>query len=199
MSLRMMCEFDDLVAGPAQRGLRISMATAGELAEMHPAIARALGIPIAPLAVTEVIRRVRPDNIWSIWTRNGSVLSGLYAMVMLSAEGLEAVHARAFAARDPDPAHLAAEEAPVAGIYKWTIYAPGRAAAAITLMAERLRRPGYATADLFGAGTTEAGRRIMTKLGFRVLHPGGAAPLYQYVRRPNRLGEQENQTLKGSS
>ena len=162
------------------------MAKPEELAEMHPAIARALGVPIATLDVTERIRSGRADNIWSIWTRNGSMLSGLYAMVMLSREGLMAVESGDFLARDPDPAHLALPGAPVAAIYKWTIYAPGRAAAAIALMAERLRAPAYVAADLFGAGSTEAGRRIMEGLGFRVVRRGGDMPLYRYVRRANR-------------
>lgn len=153
---------------------------------MHPNIARSLGIPIASQDVTEKIRRLRPDNIWSIWTGGGSLLSGLYAMVMLTSDGLKAVQQGNFKARDPSLSHLAGPNDPVAAIYKWTIFAPGRSVAGISLMAEKLREPPYVTADLFAAGTTEAGRRIMARLGFRQVGPHGAAPLYHYIRRANR-------------
>ncbi len=157
---------------------------------MQPRIARSLGIDIASPEATERVRALRPDNIWAIRTGPGGVLSGLYAMLMLSQSGKEALIDGSINALDPAREHLAGPGEPVAAIYKWTIFAPGRAAAAIPLMAEKLREPAYAAADLFGVGITAAGRRIMERLGFEPYRTTTDRTLFRYERRINRHNPQ---------
>lgn len=189
LGARLRRDYDDLEAGQFGGDVVVSPATAAELAAMHARIVERLGVPVADLAVSERIRALRPDNIWAIrtaaerWPAEGP--SGLYAMIMLTEAGAAALLAGRFNAADPAPAHCAGPGAPVAAIYKWLIFAPGRAAAAIPEIAAILQQPAYARADILGSGSTLKGRRIMASLGFEVVRDG-AAPLYQYVRRSNR-------------
>ena len=182
-------EFDNLIAGACAAWIGLARASKLELQTMQPRIGESLGMPIATHETTERIRVRHPDNIWAIHSRRPQRLIGLYAMVMLNAEGLRAVLGGSFDQREPDPAQTAGPEEPVAAIYQWTIFAPGRAVAAVPLMAEYLRRPAYARADLFGTGASAAGRRLMERIGFEPMpDQQGTRKLvvYRYVRHANR-------------
>ena len=141
---------------------------------------------IATLETCQEIRRRHQDNIWGIHDRRDGALIGLYAMVMLTAEGQYALQIGEFDAPDPRLSHVAATGDPVAAIYQWGVYAPGIAAAAIPLIAERLNGPDYRDLDLYGNGSTPAGRRIMQSLGFRKTEDPRTPQLYKYERLGKR-------------
>ena len=143
--------------------------------------------------ICESIRRRHRDNIWSIRDRRNNALIGIYAMAMLTEDGHRALLAGEFEAHDPRLAHVAETGDHVAAIYKWGVYAPGVAAAAIPLIARRLQLPPYDEVDLYGNGSTEAGKRIMRAVGFRKLETLAAPNLYIYARLANRAPKDLNQ------
>ncbi len=141
---------------------------------------------MATLDTCQSILRRHNDNIWAIIDRREDRLIGLYAMAMLSPEGHAALLAGNFEAHDPRLSHVAALGEKVAGIYKWGVFAPGIAAAAIPLISERLRTPDYRNLDLFGNGSTPRGRKIMESVGFQKVANPRTPRLYRYERLANR-------------
>lgn len=141
---------------------------------------------IASLETCQNIRRRHQDNIWAITDRRDGSLIGLYAMAMLSPEGHRALLVGEFDAPDPRLSHVAATGDTVSAIYKWGVYAPGLAVAAIPLVAERLNTPDYRDLDLYGNGSTPAGRRIMESVGFRKVEDPRTPRLFKYERLGKR-------------
>lgn len=179
-------EFDALPPGPSARRVGIARASEQELAEIYPTVAAALTQHVASIETCQYIRKRHLDNIWAIRDRRDDRLIGLYAMAMLSPEGHAALLHGDFDAPDPRLSHVAETGAPVSAIYKWGVYAPGMAAAAIPLIAERLTTPDYRDLDLYGTGTTEAGRRIMRSVGFLEVTDPRTPHLFRYERLPKR-------------
>ncbi len=179
-------EFDALDPIVATKRVRISRSSAEELAAIYPRIAAAFMQHMATLETCENIRRRHHDNIWSIHDRRNNHLVGLYAMAMLSPAGHAALDSGTFDAPDPRLSHVAATGDPVAAIYKWGVFAPGIAVAAIPLIAERLNGPDYRDLDLYGNGSTEAGQRIMQSVGFRRVEDPRTPLLFRYERLSKR-------------
>ncbi|NNU81441.1 hypothetical protein HMH01_13445 [Halovulum dunhuangense] len=179
-------EFDALDPTLAARRVSVARASAEELAQIYPQVAASFMQQVASLATCQDIRRRHHDNIWAIRHRRDGALIGLYAMVMLSPEGHAALLIGDFDAPDPRLSHVAATGDPVAAIYHWGVYAPGIAAAAIPLMAERLSSPDYRHLDLYGNGSTPAGRRIMKSLGFHRVEDPRTPQLFKYERLARR-------------
>ena len=179
-------EFDALVPGAACRRVAISRATRQEMAQIYPRIAASFMQHIASLDTCQNIRRRHQDNIWSITDRRDGALIGLYAMAMLTPEGHRALLSGEFDAPDPRLSHVAATGDQVAAIYKWGVFAPGIAVAAIPLVAERMNTPDYRDLDLYGNGSTEAGRRIMRSVGFRKVDDPRTPLLFKYERLGKR-------------
>jgi len=141
---------------------------------------------MASLETCESIRRRHRDNIWSIRDIRTNALIGIYAMAMLTRAGHSALLAGEFEPQDPRLAHVAETGEKVSAIYKWGVYAPGIASAAIPLISRRLNMAPYEDINLYGNGSTAAGRRIMTSVGFRKLETSSAPNLYLYERLGNR-------------
>lgn len=179
-------EFDTLAPGPASRRVAIDRASREDLAEIYPRIAAAFKQQMATLETCQNIRRRHRDNIWSIRDKRDEQLIGLYAMAMLSPEGHAALLQGEFEAHDPRLSHVAANGDEVSAIYKWGVYAPGTAAAAIPLVAERLNTPDYRDIDLYGKGSTAAGKRIMKSVGFRPVDDPRTPLLFKYERLAKR-------------
>lgn len=179
-------EFDALPAGVAAKRVKISRATEGELTRIYPRFAASLTQHIASLEICEFIRRRHRDNFWSITDRRDHALIGIYGMAMLTAEGHAALVQGEFEAPKPQLAHVAATGEPVSAIYKWGVYAPKLAAAAIPLIAQHLTTQDYGDLDLYGTGSTEAGRRIMESVGFFRVSDPRTPQLYKYERLGRR-------------
>lgn len=180
-------EFDALDPSLAALRVRIGRATEEDLAEIYPQIAASFQQHMATLETCENIRRRHRDNIWAIHDNRAGGLIGLYAMALLTLTGQTALLQGDFDAPDPRLSHVAADGDDVAAIYKWGVFAPGPAAAAIPLIAERLNSPDYRDLNLYGNGSTEAGRRIMRAVGFRRVDDPRTPFLFEY----ERLGKRE--------
>lgn len=179
-------EFDALAPSAVAARIVISRSTRKELAQIYPRIAASFMQHIASLETCQNIRRRHHDNIWSIVDRRDGALIGLYAMAMLSPEGHRALLVGEFDGPDPRLSHVAATGDEVSAIYKWGVFAPGIAVAAIPLIAERLNTPDYRDLDLYGNGSTIAGRRIMQSVGFRASEDPRTPLLFKYERLRKR-------------
>jgi len=180
-------EFDTLDPEPARRRVVVTRARYVELRAIYPRAAAALMQRMASLDTCESIRKRHLDNLWSITDRRSDELIGMYAMAMLTEEGRAALLDGSFEAHDPRLSHVAATGEPVAAIYKWGVFAPAMAAAAIPLIAERLSTPDYRDLDLYGNGSTAAGRRIMRSVGFRPVDDPRTPNLFLYPRLSERM------------
>lgn len=179
-------EFDALDPIVATTRVRVVRATEKELAAIYPRIAAAFKQHMATLDTCENIRKRHHDNIWAIRDARQGSLIGLYAMAMLSEEGHRALRCGEFDAPDPRLSHVAGTGDNVSAIYKWGVFAPGLAVAAIPLMAERLNGPDYRDLDLYGNASTAAGERIMTSVGFRRVNDPRTPMLFKYQRLRKR-------------
>lgn len=180
-------EFDTLDPESARRRIVVSRARDVELRAIYPRAAAALVQRMATLDTCESIRKRHLDNLWSITDRRSGELIGMYAMAMLTEDGHVALLDGSFEAHDPRLSHVAATGEPVSAIYKWGVFAPAMAAAAIPLIAERLSAPDYRDLDLYGNGSTPAGRRIMRSVGFRPVDSPKTPDLFVYPRLAKRL------------
>jgi len=133
-------------------------------------------------AVSRVINRNR-DSIW-VFKRGGKPV-GIYAMLLLSREGLEGLLLGEFNLSFPDPSLMVRTGEAPAAIYKWAVVAPGMASAGICAISHMLQTDRYATANLYARPTTVPGGRLMAHLGFHDVR-AGLPDLQRYVRIVNR-------------
>lgn len=142
-------------------------------------------IPVLASAV-EAVARVITRNRESAWVfRSEGRTRGVYAMLHLSSEGLEALLLGEFNTSFPDPSLTVRTGESPAAIYKWAVVAPGMASAGICTVSRILQADRYATANLYARPTTAPGSRLMAHLGFRPVH-SGYPDLQRYVRIANR-------------
>ncbi len=148
---------------------------------------------LSPLAADAVVHRVashNPDSFWGIARRNAynslqPEAEGFLAFLMLNRNGLRRLADGTLNRLDPDPALLAPQTERPAGIYCWAIYAPGRLIGGMPLVIEKVSGGRYAGVDLYAAAATEAGKRHVEALGFRLgaTIDGVTAPaLYHFAR-----------------
>lgn len=185
----MRCNVKEFDALDAQTGLcraSIRRCTSEDLKAIYPKVGAAFLHRLATLDICEIIRRRHNDNLWSIHDTRNQKLCGIYAMAMLTHEGRSALLRGEFEPHDPRLAHVAETGSDVSAIYKWGVFAPGIAAAAIPLIANKLTQPDYKEIDLYGNGSTHAGERIMHALGFSSASTPRTPLLYKYQRLATR-------------
>ena len=174
-------EFDELGQLPVRR----VAVRAAELDEI-PELVRMAATEIPSLAAAQpAVVRVHiknPDNVWSF--RNSGRLIGVYAMLLLNADGREKMLDGALDCSDPPVDCLAEPGEPVAAIYKWAVVARGTAAEGIRAMSRRLQQPPFDTANLYARAIGAAAQRLDFNLGFRPVRPD--SDLLIYVRMKNR-------------
>jgi len=178
--------------------------------EVNALMGRARNV-LPMLTGSEVITRVishNPDCMWAIARRehyNAASPSGdgLIAFLMLNEAGLKALAAGVLNTADPDEKLLARQHEKPAGIYVWALFAPGRLAAGIPMVFEKISSPLYRDVDLFAKAVTPDGARFLQTLGFRLgvnvrgtlapflyifrrsdTAPDGTYPLYDSYRKP---------------
>lgn len=178
-------DFDSLEPRPTQTRIGIERATKCDLDLLYPQLEDALSRHLARLDVLERARLQHPDNMWAIHNYRTGTTVGIYAMLMLNADGHRAILAGTLDPLDPDSTLLATPQSETKAIHTWGVYAPGLAAAAIPMIAKKLREPEFRSLDIFGNGTTEAGRRTMRQLGFHPANGNMNSHLFVYRRRPN--------------
>ncbi|MEJ8570939.1 hypothetical protein [Microbaculum marinum] len=138
----------------------------------------------AEKVVAKVINR-NADSIW-VFERGDSAV-GIYAMLHLSRDGLEALLLGELNAGDPDPCTLVPTGGTPAAIYKWAVVAPGPAIAGVCAMSRLLQADTFASANLYARPTTPQARPLMAHLGFHDVR-SGCPGLQRYVRIANRSG-----------
>jgi hypothetical protein len=174
----------DLLCAPKNPRISIRPATVADIDEIYQIIHRNVSFAVAPPDVMRFAMAINRNNIVA-FLRHGEVV-GVYAMLMLSVRGLEAVLVGDFDGHDPHGTHLATRLQQPAAIYQWLVVAPGLAAEGVTHVAAFLQHPYYRNANLYMRSFSEAGARISTALGFRPVEGATLKGLYRYVRLSNR-------------
>jgi len=115
----------------------------------------------------------------------GPRLVGLYAMLFLNRNGLEALLADRFDGANPCIEHLAQTAANPAAIYTWFVACPGRAVSGFGNVSQLLQGKRFAAADLYARPASAAGLRLMSGIGYVPVScdPNG---LHRYTRINNR-------------
>ncbi len=179
-------EFDRLPRPRANDRIRVSRTAEAELRAIYPRLDVAFEHRLAPIKTAERIRLCNPDNMWSAIDTRSDEVQGLYAMIMLSKSGFQALLDGTFRPNAPSAAHCAKPGDRTMAIYKWAVLAPGRAASMIAYMSEFLSQPKYRNVDFYGNGATAEGIRLMLALGFTHVKGSAFPNLYRYQRLPNR-------------
>jgi len=124
-----------------------------------------------------------PESIFA-FSRNGLLLGGI-AFLYLNCRGHDALLLDNIDLKNPEQEFLAARDEEVSAIYVWALAAFGRAVMGIGNVAAHLRRPRFVSANYFAQPSTEAGRDLLTALGFERI-PSFQADLWCYERPWNR-------------
>ncbi len=175
-------EFDDL----SRTNVARTSAQRVEIEEIPGLLALAAReIPVLSTAA-DAVARVSIRNRDSVWVfRRADVPVGIYAMLHLSKDGLEALLLGELNTSFPDSHCMVPTGEAPAAIYKWAVVAPGMASAGICAISRMLQSDLYANANLFARPTTMGGERIMASLGFRKVR-SGLDDLHRYIRLANR-------------
>src|SRR5215471_7228798 len=175
-------EFDRLEV-PARPRIRLHRATIDDIATTRQMAARELP---GTVASEDVIARTMSHNRNSVllFYKNSEVV-GIWAMLMLTATGLEALLLGEFDGLNPNPRAIAATNDSPAAIYHWAVVAPGLASEGIRHVSQFLRQPPFRAANFYSRPNTEVGVRLNLGLGFRAIS-AGTPGLFRYVRLINR-------------
>src|SRR5579862_7198251 len=137
----------DLLCQPKNPRISIRSANVEDIPNIYQLIERNVSFSVAPPAVMRFAMAINRNNI-IVFCRHGEVV-GLYAMLMLTASGLEALLLGEFEGLDPKPAQLASRLETPAAVYQWLVVAPGLAAEGIASVSRFLRDPFYRAANLY--------------------------------------------------
>jgi hypothetical protein len=113
-------------------------------------------------------------------------LVGLYAMLFLSRQGLNALINDQFDGGNPAGEFIAGRSDRPVAVYTWFVACPGRAVTGFGNVAKFLRGERFAKADLYARPASPEGLRLMKGIGYRpvTLDSNG---LYRYTRLCNRM------------
>jgi hypothetical protein len=176
----------DLLSPAKNPRISIRSASVDDIPKIYELIDRNVSFPVAPPAVMRFAMAINRNNI-IVFCRHGEVV-GLYAMLMLTASGLEALLLGEFDGLNPRTAQLAARLEAPAAVYQWLAVAPGLAAEGIPAVSRFLRDPFYRGANLYMRSASQSGVRISTALGFEPVGGARTRNLYRYLRLVNRAG-----------
>ncbi len=176
-------EFDLLTIPKIQR-VTMRPALIAEIDEIYCLINKHIPTTVAPPSTMKTVMMLNRNSVL-VFRRHGEIV-GVYALLMLTALGLERLLVGEFSGLDPDFSVLATRMMTPAAIYQWMIVAPGVAAEGIRHVSAFLREPLYRRANLFGRPVTEGGLRFASSTGFQPLGTGQPGDLYRYVRTVNR-------------
>ena len=173
-------EFDELAQLPVRRVI-VSAATLDEIPELVRMAATEIPTLAAAQPAVARVHTKHPESVWSF--RSSGRLVGVYAMLLLNAEGQQRLVAGALDCSCPHLDCLAEPGESVAAIYKWAVVARGTAAEGIRAMSRRLQQPPFDAANLYARAIGAAAQRLDFNLGFRPVKPDG--DLLIYVRMKN--------------
>ena len=175
-------EFDRLEV-PTRPRIRLHRATVEDIGATRQMAAQELP---GAVASEEAIARTISHNRNSVllFYKNADVV-GIWAMLMLTASGLEALLLGEFDGLNPNPKWVAVTGDSPAAIYHWAVVAPGLASEGIRHVSHFLRQPPFRSANFYSRPNTEVGIRLNLGLGFHAIQ-AGTPGLFRYVRLVNR-------------
>jgi predicted GNAT family N-acyltransferase len=148
---------------------------------------------IPGLTSAAVVQRVashNPDCFWAIAHRdrfniNAPVGEGYVALLPLTKQGLSQLLDGTLDRRNPPLSVICAQHEKPAGIYVWCVYAPGKLAAGVALVMQRLCGPQCGDVDLYSWSINSEAARFVEGMGFRLAPKlaGSTAPQFHLFRR----------------
>ena len=175
-------EFDRLEV-PTRPRIRLHRATVEDIGATRQMATQELP---GAVASEEAIARTISHNRNSVllFYKNADVV-GIWAMLMLTASGLEALLLGEFDGLNPNPKWIAVTGDSPAAIYHWAVVAPGLASEGIRHVSHFLQQPPFRSANFYSRPNTEVGIRLNLGLGFHAIQ-AGTPGLFRYVRLINR-------------
>ena len=173
---------DAIIKGMGAFGWRL--AKSSEHVEMMALAEKLLDSQLTSAETIEWIHSVTGTTSWVF----GDPIDGIFIIVPVSPEGLEAIQSGEFDPSGPEKSHLAALGQTCAGVYVGAYAGATHDARKAVMMATvTMRVEGYGQVPAFARGATEDGIRSMVSIGFA---PAGfgADKLWMQppVRRPER-------------
>jgi len=145
---------------------------------------------LASAAVVQRVASYNPDCFWAIAHRdrfniNAPVGEGYVALLPLTKQGLNRLLDGTLDRRNPPLSVVAAQHEKPAAIYVWCVYAPGKLAAGVPLVMQRLCGPLCRDADLYTWSINSEAVRFVEGMGFRPAPKlaGSTAPQFHLFRR----------------
>lgn len=157
--------------------INVTPVTAVEIPELHGYIANVLGNGIASVDTVRAVHAKQGFSIWKVADSKGKI-SGVFALLYLNAEGLQAVQDEDFDAANPDMSHLAEQPQDVVAIFAWCFVLRGKAKAALLKVATWLDLCGWNECPIFTNPVTPQGSRLAEALGFQPVHDPKVSALH---------------------
>jgi predicted GNAT family N-acyltransferase len=149
------------------------------------------GIP--SLTNAEVVQRVasyNPDCFWAIAHRdrfniNAPVGEGYVSFLPLTKQGLSQLLDGTLDRRNPPLSLISAQHEKPAGIYVWHVYAPGKLAAGVPLIVQKMWSPQCHDVDIYSWSINSEAARFVEGMGLRLAPKlaGSTAPQFHLFRR----------------
>jgi hypothetical protein len=152
----------------SEGGLRVARPTAEDIIRIHELGMAKISADIASLDTFRNVHRHNADSLWGVYANDGP-LTGFFAFLMLTADGVDRLVSGALNTRAPSLDALAATGEPPQAVYVWALVAEKKTANALPLVLGAFDAAVYARTDLYARPATEGGLRLMTKLGFKSL------------------------------
>lgn len=152
---------DAFVKGMGAFGWRLAKASEHE--EMMALAEQLLGSQLTSAETIEWIHSVTGSTSWVC----GDPIDGVFIIVPVSPEGLNALHTGEFDPSQPEKAHLAALGQLCAGVYVGAYAgATHEARKKVMTATVKMRVDGYGQVPAFARAATDDGARSMVSLGF---------------------------------
>ncbi len=148
---------------------------------------------IPSLTKAEVVQRVasyNPDCFWAIAHRNrfninAPVGEGYVSFLPLTKQGLSQLLDGTLDRRNPPLSLISAQHEKPAGIYVWHVYAPGKLAAGVPLIVQKMWSPQCHDVDIYSWSINSEAARFVEGMGLRLAPKlaGSTAPQFHLFRR----------------
>jgi predicted GNAT family N-acyltransferase len=148
---------------------------------------------IPTLTNAEVVQRVasyNPDCFWAIAHRdrfniNAPVGEGYVSFLPLTKQGLSQLLDGSLDRRNPPLSVISAQHEKPAGIYVWHVYAPGKLAAGVPLIVQKMWSPQCHDVDIYSWSINSDAARFVEGMGLRLAPKlaGSTAPQFHLFRR----------------
>jgi predicted GNAT family N-acyltransferase len=148
---------------------------------------------IPSLTKAEVVQRVasyNPDCFWAIAHRdrfniNAPVGEGYVSFLPLTKQGLSQLLDGTLDRRNPPLSLISAQHEKPAGIYVWHVYAPGKLAAGVPLIVQKMWSPQCHDVDIYSWSINGEAARFVEGFGMRLAPKlaGSTAPQFHLFRR----------------